>query len=146
VQEHIQTVAREQGTSLILEQEITLADGKTGKADIYNPATSEIWEVKSMGPASLGAEEQLRKYCDGTIGNSAIKPIRGRSQFYGIFECEEFVVAYFSPQSGVVLYKFWRKKKKQRDPVFVPVVVVCPAFSSAKKSKETVFGLTVDAM
>ncbi len=149
VQKKIQKDASALGISLILEQEITLADGKTGRVDIYNPATNEIWEVKSMGPASLEAERQLKKYRAGTIEGSTEELRSGAPQFFGVFECGRFTVAYYSPQPGVVLYKFWSKRKKDEthlDPAFVPLMILCPAPAPVKSSREFAFDFAFDIM
>ncbi len=111
VQDHIVTYTTHR--RLTKEQKIEYTKGGTGKADIYDPNTNEIWEVKSSGPASLSASTQLDLYCSGTIPGTTIHPQKGREGFFGIFDTEEFRVVYWTNGRGVILYKFWRREKPE---------------------------------
>ncbi len=146
VQLKIQSVALSQNRLLIIEQEIIFPEGFSGRADIYDPATNEIWEVKSSGPASLEAPLQLALYCTGDIKGSTIDLRPGEQMFCGIFDVGEFRVAYWSTAPGIILYKYWRREIKEEvyALAFAFAMGFCPM--PADGDKESIFDVVVAQM
>ncbi len=139
VQAHI--VDHATNRRLTTEQRIDCFGGGTGRADIYDPDTNEIWEVKSSGPASLSADSQLHIYCNGTISGTTTHPTRGQERFYGIFDSGKFRVVYWSTSQGVILYKFWCKEKKEEAVYAVMFAGAMFLFRGRSRNKETAFDL-----
>ena len=126
VQDHIIASAALCGRFLLKEVGITLADGSSGRADLYDPFNNRIWEVKSSGPASLEAKEQLERYCNGIIKETEISPKVGKQRFYGIFDDGLFRVVYWTTEPGIILYKFWRREPEEHAVGVFILAGLCP--------------------
>lgn len=82
-------------------------EGSLARVDIVEPLAYKIWEVKSCGPASFGARQQLNMYLEilgsnysagtGIIGNYFTKTGRNGYTFH---------VIYWESEPGVILY-YW---------------------------------------
>ncbi len=108
-----------------------------GRADIFNISTGEVWELKTTRTGAVAAEIQVKKYCGKHLRNST-KPLKKGSDgscpvvFSGTFELEcmgdYYIVEYFTPEPGVILYKATKTDSEVHDPyaVYVPIPQTTP--------------------
>ena len=105
----------------------------TGRADIYNPNTCEMWEIKYGGSTNemkneriLSADSQVSRYVKGAneVFNSPYqKGHAGAFEGKFILTCDSFsyLITYDTPADGVILYYVEQLKKKvSTAPVVYP--------------------------
>ena len=97
-----------------MQNELTIPGA--GRADIYNPATHELWEIKHGGSTDerkseriLSAGLQASRYANGSKTVFEVPYHKGRAgAFNGQFclDCYDitYLVVYDTPQTGVILY------------------------------------------
>ena len=83
----------------------------TGRMDIFDKSSGEVWEVKSAGPASLIGVAQLYRYTQGTYNGMPITI--GKDAFSGEFDIGNFHVKYWTVASGLIVYDFSYKEKEE---------------------------------
>lgn len=125
-------ILKENGDILGLEAEQTIryyGSKKYSRADLCNILTGEVWEIKSCGPASLGAEAQLAKYCTGYVAKTNVEVQRGKILFEGEFTDGDFKIKYWSESPGIVLYTF-----ALRDSEEAAALACAPARQKSRES------------
>ena len=94
-----------------------------GRADIYNPTTYEIWEIKHGGSTSemkneriLSADSQVSRYVQGAKEKLNLSYQKGHAGAFDgnfILTCGSvsYYVTYDTPAAGVILYYIEQLKK-----------------------------------
>ena len=90
----------------------------TGRMDLFDKETCQVWEVKPVGPASLLGAAQLARYTSGKyIDNYGASHdiIVGRVLFSGYLYVGDFYVKYWSNElfPGIVFYDFNFRDKQE---------------------------------
>ena len=111
----------------------------TGRMDIFDESSGEVWEVKSAGPASLIGVAQLYRYTQGTYKGMPI--IIGRETFSGEFDRGNFHVKYWTVASGLIVYDFSYKGKEKE----IVTVSAYEKQESEQKSTPKVGGIAMAA-
>ena len=111
----------------------------TGRMDIFDKSSGEVWEVKSAGPASLIGVAQLYRYTQGTYKGMPI--IIGRDVFCGEFDRGNFHVKYWTVASGLIVYDFSYKGKEKE----IVTVSAYEKQESEQKSTPKVGGIAMAA-
>jgi len=111
----------------------------TGRMDIFDESSGEVWEVKSAGPASLIGVAQLYRYTQGTHNGMPI--IIGRETFSGEFDRGNFHVKYWTVASGLIVYDFSYKGKEKE----IVTVSAYEKQESEQKSTPKVGGIAMAA-
>ena len=111
----------------------------TGRMDIFDESSGEVWEVKSAGPASLIGVAQLYRYTQGTYNGMPI--IIGRETFSGEFDRGNFHVKYWTVASGLIVYDFSYKGKEKE----IVTVSAYEKQESEQKSTPKVGGIAMAA-
>ena len=100
-----------------------------GRADIYKPTTSELWEIKHGGSSSemidarmILAEYQVKNYVSGAKAKlNEIYHLGHAGAFNGefIINCDSvsYLITYDTPTPGVILY-YVKQLKKQKQNVY----------------------------
>ena len=105
----------------LFEKELYLSG--IGRADIYDPATREIWEIKHGGSSApmidertnqalLQAQKYVKKYTKTPLCLGAAGTFTG--QFVINYGTQSYLVSYDTPQDGVILY--YVEKMKSYEP------------------------------
>jgi len=85
-------------------------DGKKGRADIYDPKTGYVWEIKHGHHNEMVAQAQAQGYVGQKTAKSKslVKDLGPAGAFNGSFDITvletSYHVEYTTPQSGVVIY------------------------------------------
>ena len=111
----------------------------TGRMDIFDKSSGEVWEVKSAGPASLIGVAQLYRYTQGTYKGMPITI--GRKTFSGEFDRGNFHVKYWTVASGLIVYDFSYKGKEKE----IVTVSAYEKQESEQKSTPKVGGIAMAA-
>jgi len=83
----------------------------TGRADIINPNTREVWEVKPVTANQNSAYEQLKKYTKGTWNGRVGLNVGGSSIKYRNFNYKNYSVTYWYEGKGIIRYTFKIRNK-----------------------------------
>ena len=106
--------------SKAVEKELYLPG--VGRADIYNPDTKEIWEIKHGGNSlsmqsqrRTDAEEQAKKYVKGAGKDWCLGHANAFSGEF-VLKCGSitYLISYDTPASGVILYYVKELKDQKR--------------------------------
>ena len=121
-----------------------------GRADIYNPKTYEMWEIKHGGSTSemknerrLSADSQVSKYIKGAKEKLGLTYHKGHAGAFNgefILTCDSvsYLISYDTPANGVILY-YVKQLKKQESNVFAAY----PSKEYGYAKKMSIFALGV---
>lgn len=95
---------------MLIEVWTNRSDGTLGRADVVDPSTGHVWEVKSQNTVAL-ADAQARSYINGACFGSWDKTItdlgeagRFANVFYVNCLGRTYLVSYTTPAPGVISY------------------------------------------
>ena len=132
----------------IIDKELVLPG--IGRADIYNPKTYEMWEIKHGGSTSemknerrLSADNQVSKYIQGAKEKLGLTYYKGHAGAFNgefILTCDSvsYLISYDTPANGVILY-YVKQLKKQESNVFAAY----PSKEYGYAKKVSIFALGV---
>jgi RHS repeat-associated protein len=115
-----------------------------GRADIFDPFSGQVWEIKTEKTGADAAYAQVKKYCKkgNTINGNATSYGRvGRFESSFILSCGDYTyeVNYWTPRSGVILYRVDKTNSQGNDDYAVYV----PKSQRSKENQCTIGGQTV---
>lgn len=104
-----------------IETKVIYSNGGTGRVDVLDKKTGEIWEIKhhnAKNPAATRAKarSQLRRYTGATVADSGLnvqaplhpssRKYEGKIESVSVFLIGDVEVDYWSYEPGIVEYAF----------------------------------------
>ena len=121
IHKRVQVEIANRGEDRLIETKVICPDGRTGRVDVLDKKTGEIWEIKhhnAKNPAATRAKarSQLRRYTGATVADSGLNvqaPLHPSSSRYAgripsvsVLLIGDVEVEYWSSEPGIVEYAF----------------------------------------